>query len=1365
MPRKTPVKELQKDEPVVASPLRRSSRLSSSSPVPTKVISRRNSASEATTSTPKATRGRRSSFSQELESAKEKTTTKGSMSTSVEEEEPANKPRTRSSSATKELTTEVKRTTRRRSSITDETDVVEDKSTTRSTRSRTGSLTKSNSVGDLKITTKKQTSKKSEIPVVTPIKKSPSNETVNTNLEPIDEDELPEADESVKTKKALKLEITKLDLDLSVINEASLTEEDASPEKKRKTDESNPENVAHLEKKNESELINKKSVDNNTKEVQEKLTETTATKETKNAKSDLSDSEHSFTLQLSVSTCENSNKSEMNTNSSNKENVCPKIPVPETEFEPMDVDDEEIDILFNEAQDKFNSFEKVVREKDPVIKEEVRIVVKNIENVENHVEANNEVKKKESNESVVEKENIKSPVKKLDTPVKQAVVVESNDESVEHTLKEKISCKKTEAPDSDTDSFSNETTQKVNGIEETTKPKDQVSKETAESQVETQNKELNRSVVEKEKSPEKEIATPIKHAFVVLENIDSSLTEKISSKKLLERPTRKSPRINSPRPDEKEKLESPMEKVVTPVKQVIETPTRRSPRINSPRLDAQEKSESLREKVVTPEKQVTEITQNEQKGRSSSPKKTPTKNQESPKTQLNENIPTPESVKKGIKSVTIRLDEEETVKSPMKEVVTPGKQVSETTQKEQKGRSPSPRKTPKAKEETSKTELNEKRTTPGSVKKQESNRTVESPLKSTPGKVSDKVKSLKSPVINSISTIGDVVEDTNRTELPKMLEDADSSIVSKNTSNDNSFEVNISEKECKEEDSVVNEKTDSCDKSQSDITDKENTEEAVTTEDETEKSQEVEESEDFEVNENKQVTPEKEQEIFEAESESEEDYASPVKKIKKVQPQYNSVSDDEVFASKNKSRSDSIFERSIDSKYCFIQRSKELTQEKEVSTVVVSDSEEEISSCDDVFVSTEKGKDTNVAKEAESLNSTLEKDDENRLKPKSEDVMSQSMCKRLSDRVSICLQETIKADEDKETNLSGRIHNMVDYFCSTIKTSGDVSINVSMEYAANNSENEDKSDMIEISMIASDVTEEEKPVDFQKGSKRRKICKETPNKEDLKLVEDEEKMNSAKKTKKRGSLVADSPKPKSTPWKKHKNDTSLEESQVEDSGEDKLGYDSSKNFEKFLNESWHSDDDDVSWKPDPDATHSELSTDEASDSETDASDEVTEESLSANEKSKVDLDEDKKSKKTRKLFSISNYMSETLPSGLFADTEDENEDKTAERQPLNAKKSKKEKVATFTESKTGKKLVPEASEVGKKNKKRKHSMSAAGEEIPIKAKVIKKEEAELQNVISVAFKPSTGKSKKKGKSGYIKPSTRSQAGWDVEIFS
>lgn len=71
MPRRTPVKELQKEETVVSSPIRRSSRLNTNSPVPTKVITRRNSASEVTTSTPRATRSRRSSFSQELDSAKE----------------------------------------------------------------------------------------------------------------------------------------------------------------------------------------------------------------------------------------------------------------------------------------------------------------------------------------------------------------------------------------------------------------------------------------------------------------------------------------------------------------------------------------------------------------------------------------------------------------------------------------------------------------------------------------------------------------------------------------------------------------------------------------------------------------------------------------------------------------------------------------------------------------------------------------------------------------------------------------------------------------------------------------------------------------------------------------------------------------------------------------------------------------------------------------------------------------------------------------------------------------------------------------------------------------------------------------------
>jgi hypothetical protein len=70
MPRRTPVRELQKEEPVVSSPLRRSSRISNAnSPAPTKVIARRNSASEVSTPAAKVTRGRRSSLSQPSESS------------------------------------------------------------------------------------------------------------------------------------------------------------------------------------------------------------------------------------------------------------------------------------------------------------------------------------------------------------------------------------------------------------------------------------------------------------------------------------------------------------------------------------------------------------------------------------------------------------------------------------------------------------------------------------------------------------------------------------------------------------------------------------------------------------------------------------------------------------------------------------------------------------------------------------------------------------------------------------------------------------------------------------------------------------------------------------------------------------------------------------------------------------------------------------------------------------------------------------------------------------------------------------------------------------------------------------------------
>ncbi|EFA00180.1 muscle M-line assembly protein unc-89 [Tribolium castaneum] len=1172
MPRKTPVKELQKEEPVVSSPLRRSTRLSTSSPVPTKVITRRNSASEATTSTPKATRGRRSSFSQELESNKEKSITrKGSASSSVEnDEKPVARPTTRSSSVTKEITTEVKRTTRRRRSVTDDADVVEDEPTTRRTRS----LSQNNSVDDLKLSTRKQSLKTSEIPVATPTKKSPSNEPVNTNLESIAEDEHSEEDEPVTIKKNLKPESTKLDLDLSVINEASLTEEDPSPEKKRKTEEKEQNKVLNVS--------------------QEKSEEPTATKETTPVKgtgeSDKfeTDSDHSFTLQLSV--CENSDKNETNTDPSNKENVNPKTPSQDMDFEPMDVDDAEIDCLFTEAQGKFNSSENLSRENEPLsdakkaenlaeAKKELNDSVMEQEKINSPVKKELNKSKintpvtKQLNESSTEKEKIITPVKKIDTPVKQAH--ETKLETV--ALEEKISPK--EVP-------------KVNGVEAmeeispTTELQNQLMKESPDKESSKQ------AVVMLEDiglHPEKKNTTPAKQAVVMLEELTPK--EKVSKKSL-------------------------------------ETPARRSPRINSP-LEKMDK-------MLTPNKQTSPV------------RKTPTENKESPENKVND---------KSAASPRIDSPKSKKINTPVKPLEQEG----------QKGRSPSPKKTPIKSKVTP-----EKGSAPESVTKEERS------LKATPNKES-----------------GDDISDSSVTP----------------------GKPNVSEKE----NSLVNEKPDGCDQSfKSDITDKE-------AENETEKSQEVIE--------NKQVTPSKEQE-FEAESESEEDYASPVKKMR----QYNSVSDDEVFTSKNKSSSDSIFERSIDSKYAFIQRKAE-PEQKDVLPIEVSDSEEETSTSGE-----EK-----------------EKDGENKNKPEIS-VLSQSVCRRSSDRVSISLQETIKADEDKEANLSGRIHNMVDYFCSTIKSTGDVSINVSMEYAAPNSDSEEKGDLIEISMTASNVSEE-KP---QKGSKRRKICQETPNKEELK-VEDED--DSAKKSKKRGSLVVVSPKQKSTPWKAQKSDTSSEESLSEDSTEEST----TTNFEKFLNESCQSDEEDVSWKPSADSTFSELSTEGTSDLESDASDEELLKSFDENK----NTDEEKQSKKTKKLFSISNYLSKTLPGELFEDTEDENdetgekkkshtkkskkgnEDKTVE-QKVHAKKTKKEKVSTFTESKTGKKLVPEVSEVGKKSKKRKHP-TPESEEVPVKAKVAKKNEAKLQNVVSVAFKPSTGKSKKV-KAGRIKPSTGLQSGWDVEVL-
>ncbi|KAJ3662744.1 hypothetical protein Zmor_007074 [Zophobas morio] len=348
MPRKTPVRELQKEEPVIGSPLRRSSRLNNSSPVPTKVISRRNSASETSTSTPVVTRSRRSSFSQEIQPGedpqadKKKTTStvrtrRSSLTQSNDAQTPVEttaKTRARSSSKESDQVPEVKKATGRRRSITEDSENGQDASK-KITRSRSSSATKKNENAD--------------VPASTPIKKSspPSTTDVLESIEEANKEvESPSGTPSKKYKRRVT-EVSKIDFDLSIINEASLTDEELSPHKKsalmdKSEDQpkksSNEKDVLETAKSEDtSEKVDTEETikisSKNEPDVDSEVTKE-GSPDKKNyvsEKLDLTVSESSFNLQLSPLENGDQNKSVAN----NKENISPK----ESVCEPMEVDE------------------------------------------------------------------------------------------------------------------------------------------------------------------------------------------------------------------------------------------------------------------------------------------------------------------------------------------------------------------------------------------------------------------------------------------------------------------------------------------------------------------------------------------------------------------------------------------------------------------------------------------------------------------------------------------------------------------------------------------------------------------------------------------------------------------------------------------------------------------------------------------------------------------------------------------------------------------------------------------------------------------------------------------------------------------
>jgi hypothetical protein len=1218
MPRRTPVRELQKEEPVVSSPLRRSSRISNAnSPAPTKVIARRNSASEVSTPAAKVTRGRRSSLSQPSESSDDGPadnkkvlstikTRRGSLSSNNEDDaqkETIEKLKTRSSSAPKEQPQEVKKNSRLRKSISEDAEGKDNEPIKKATRSRTSSLTKKSDVNGTESNLKNVDSR-NVVLASTPVKKSPSSDSVNVTLESIEEDnkenDSPTAtDSKVHSIKKKKSEIPKIDFDLSIINEASLTEEETSPQKKSNSiSENQIDNQEELqikqapEENNVPTALQVESAETATKDVEESPkvasivassknkvdigksvdnlqesdpeTQKVGISTVKNADGDASElgtSENSFRLQLSSSVVESDGKNDDINNFSNKEIMSPgeKSLVQKDDCEPMDVDVDPI-----EVQEKLEVAKKVTDEVAEGLREEIQFKT---------------TLTPEQNKEDTSADKITDEVEKAGENL-ESESTEFNVENKERNNKHDIS------------------------VDE------QISQvEPAEGTEENKTTELggdNMSRSEEKKAGET-LLSPTKDLIKSPKKAEETLLS--PTKNLMKSPKKAGETLVSPT---KNLIKSPS-KVDENKSLIRETKTPRQkdmPQLSSEgataSLDFSDKDDfqidspsnditlSLEPDEVPPSNKTEELA----KEISST-----TKTDNGKMKHKLEDVAEPKSLPDHSEPTSNRDEASLSEKMSVEENNPSGTSEIQEDLVEKVNR-------PDVLQETQLENVEEKQGTQKSTDEQNVLKVEESSKVIDKTDVCDTIElssALETSETEVSITTGVTGQNTPRNHNKPRLLVASSGIKNTNGHEDNEIEIDVEISDCDEASDEKHEGS----------------------------------KQDIEIN---LCDTDSDKEEFVV-AEGDVSYNSPVKKVR---TKMHSMSDDEILATnKNTSKKTNTFDRSIDSKYSLIMLKDQVKEENSDSdsdevVIELSDSERD----SEVFTS---NNDANVIK---NVNTEVESDSQDNVNNRSIDTsiadpenetvdeksIGQQKLRRRSQNKSIVLTETIKAGED-EKRLSGQIHKVVDLFCAGITNKSDVSINVSLEYTGQLSDTEtdnaERTESVEISLSADVLDKEAEP---QRGSKRRKICHDASYTLELsQQSEDGENaeqspQNIQKKSpkgsvpvakeknspcKKRKSLVSmesddvsqESPRKKeNSPNKKRKNQSEDEknsvEEQVEQSDDQETDNDvnlssvgdCSVTLERIFSSSFDDyDENDITWKPDDEenSSCSEISTDDA----------------------------------------------------------------------------------------------------------------------------------------------------------------------------
>ncbi|XP_068896219.1 uro-adherence factor A-like isoform X2 [Tenebrio molitor] len=1202
MPRRTPVRELQKEEPVVSSPLRRSSRISNAnSPAPTKVIARRNSASEVSTPAAKVTRGRRSSLSQPSESSDDGPadnkkvlstikTRRGSLSSNNEDDaqkETIEKLKTRSSSAPKEQPQEVKKNSRLRKSISEDAEGKDNEPVKKATRSRTSSLTKKSDVNGTESNLKNVDSR-NVVLASTPVKKSPSSDSVNVTLESIEEDnkenDSPTAtDSKVHSIKKKKSEIPKIDFDLSIINEASLTEEETSPQKKSNSiSENQIDNKEELqikqapEENNVPSALQVESAETATKDVEESAkvasnvassknkidleksldnlqesdseTQKVGISTVKNADGDASElgtSENSFRLQLSSSVVESDDEKSL---------------VQKDDCEPMDVDVDPI-----EVQEKLEVAKKVTDEVAEGLREEIQLKTtltpeQNKEDtyadkITDEVEKAGENLENESTEFNVEN---KERNNKHDISVDEQISQVEPAEGTEENKTTELGC----------DNMSrSEETKAGETLLSPTKDLIKSPKKAGETLL----------------SPTKNLMKSPKKAGETLVSPTKNLIKspsKVDENKSLIRETK------TPRQKDMPQLSS------EGATASLDFSDKDDFQIDSPSNDI---TLSLEPDEVPPSNKTEELAKE-----ISSTTKT---DNDKMKHKL-EDVAEPKSLSDHSEPTSNRDEASLSEKMLVEENNPSGTSEIQEDLVEKVNR-------PDVLQETQLENVEEKQGTQKSTDEQNVLKVEES------SKVIDKTDVCDTIELSSVLeisetelsiTTGVTGQNTPRNHNKPRLLVASSGSKNTNGHEDNEIEIDVEISDCDEASDEKHEGS----------------------------------KQDIEIN---LCDTDSDKEEFVV-AEGDVSYNSPVKRVR---TKMHSMSDDEILATnKNTSKKTNTFDRSIDSKYSLIMLKDQLKEENSDSdsdevVIELSDSERD----GEVFTS---NNDANVIK---NVNSEVESDSQDNVNnrsidrsiadPENETVdeksIGQQKLKRRSQNKSIVLTETIKAGED-EKRLSGQIHKVVDLFCAGITNKSDVSINVSLEYIGQLSDTEtdnaERTESVEISLSADVLDKEAEP---QRGSKRRKICHDASYTLELSQQSEEGEnaeqspQNIQKKSpkgslpvakeknspcKKRKSLVSmesddvsqESPRKKeNSPNKKRKNqsedeENSVEEEQVEQSDDQETDNDvnlssvgdCSVTLERIFSSSFDDyDENDITWKPDDEenSSCSEISTDDA----------------------------------------------------------------------------------------------------------------------------------------------------------------------------